>query len=544
MTQPRRKDEPERLSALLPDYHGESSLESAILGAFAYLGLLLLLAASLPPGMPDPALWGTMASIGLVALWRWSWGALHLLRALIYRWRVFPAIRRKARSAPRPPALYVLVTSYRMSVEANAAVYGSLFDEVAAYGAPSFIVACITDPADARIIGALFDARRNMPSGCSLRFITQDGTGKRSAMAEALAAIAEHYPLPDAQIVLMDGDTVLGHGALRDSCAILACQPDLGAITTSNTALVKGHAATREWYRVRLTHRDCLMASMSLSRKLLVLTGRFSVFRAAAATTPDFILAVERDSLDHPRHGRITMLTGDDKSTWFCLMRHGWAMLYVPDVLVFNLEELPGRGFLRSSVALMARWYGNMARNNGRALALGPRRCGLFTWFCLLDQRLSPWTGIVSLTAMLFAAVLRTPAALQYYLIWVLLTRGLICAVYALVTRRFHPLFPMLLYYNQLVGAWVKIYAFFHQNRQKWNRQAVSANRRTRHERRDRLMSDLLMAASVVVFAAGVGFATGALVLPGHRAPAVGLAALLQGPERAVQIVKSANSAD
>lgn len=509
----------------------------------AYVGLLLFLLATLPHGMPNPALWGTMASVGLIALWRWSWGALHLLRALIYRWLVFPGIRRKARSAPRPSALYIVVTSYRMPVEANIAVYASLFDEVAAYGVPIFAVACITDPADARVIGPLFDGREDLPPGCTLHFITQDGTGKRSAMAEALEAIARQYPMPDAQVVLMDGDTVLGRNALRDTCAVLASQPDVGAVTTSNTALVKGHAATREWYRVRLTHRACLMASMSLSRKLLVLTGRFSVFRATAAATHDFILAVERDSIDHPRHGRINMLTGDDKSTWFCLMRHGWDMLYVPDVAVFNLEELPGKGgFLRSSVALMARWYGNMARNNGRGLRLGPSRCGLFTWVCLLDQRLSPWTGIVSLTAMLFAAVLRDPAALQYYLIWVLLTRGLICAVYALVTRDFHPLFPLLLYYNQLVGAWVKIYAFFHQNRQKWNRQALAAGGISRRERRDNLASNLMMAACIGLFAIGVGLATGALKPHGHTAPLVGIMALLQG--RPSHMVKPPNSAD
>ena len=536
-----RKPKPERLSRLLPAYLGDSPIIAAVFGAICYLGILLILVATLPAGMPDPYICGAVASVGIVSIWRWGWGTLHLIRALIYRWIVFPKIRLKAGQAPRPTALYVLVTSYRMLPAANIAVFASLFDEIATLGSPAFVVACITDPADAQIIGSLFDRRLDLPPGSALHFITQTGTGKRSAMVEALEAIALQHPMPDAQVVLMDGDTVLGANSLRDSCAVLASQPRVGAVTTSNLALVKGHSVTREWYRLRLTHRDCLMASMSLSRKLLVLTGRFSIFRVSVAMAPDFILAIERNSIDHPRLGRITMLTGDDKSTWFSVLRHGWDMLYVPDVAVYNLEELPSASFLRSSVALMARWYGNMARNNGRALRLGPRRCGTFTWICLLDQRLSPWTSIVGVTTMLIAALLRDPTAVQYYLIWVLLTRGLICVAYSLVTGHFHPIFPLVLYYNQFVGSWVKIYAFFHPNRQKWNRQAVKSGA-SAEERRTQLISDLMMVTVVAAFMVSVGLVTGLFSPTARSVPVVGAMALFQRSAPPVQIVKSANS--
>ncbi len=201
----------------------------------------------------------------------------------------------------------------------------------------------------------------------------------------------------------MDGDTLLSEGSLARSCAILTSEPRVGAVTTDNVPLVSGSAFTREWYRVRMAHRDSLMASMSLSRKLLVLTGRFSVFKAEIAVTNSFINAVRQDFVDHGRLGRIRMVTGDDKSTWFETLRKGWDMLYVPDVVVHPVEELPAGGFFSASTALMVRWYGNMVRNNGRALGLGPGRCGWFPWLCLADQRYSMWTSLIGPSTALIA---------------------------------------------------------------------------------------------------------------------------------------------
>jgi hypothetical protein len=43
----------------------------------------------------------------------------------------------------------------------------------------------------------------------------------------------------------------------------------------------------------------------------------------------------------------------------------------------------------------MRRWFGNMLRASGRAIALGPRQVGLFAWWCLIDQRISMWTPLL-----------------------------------------------------------------------------------------------------------------------------------------------------
>src|SRR3546814_17461187 len=110
-----------------------------------------------------------------------------------------------------------------------------------------------------------------------------------------------------------------------------------------------------------------------------------TLFRSC--TRPDFIQLVERDQLEHRRFGTITFLSGDDKSTWYWLLKNNWAMRYLPDVMAYGFEELPDRNrFFASTVGLMRRWFGNMFRTSGRAIALGPRSMGLFTWWCKIGR--------------------------------------------------------------------------------------------------------------------------------------------------------------
>ena len=496
-------------------------------GALIYANVILMLLAVLPPGLPTVRPSATILVFGTVGLWRWSWAGLHLLRALIYKRIVFPGFRRAAARAPRPANLYVLITSYRMAPELNAAVYARLLDEIAVYGVPAFIVACVTDPADATVIAHVIERRHDLPEGTALHVAMQAGTGKRPAMANALRAIMQRRPPPGSQVVLMDGDTLLGHGALAKTCAVLAAMPHIGAVTTDNIPLVRGHAITREWYRVRMAHRDSLMASISLSRKLLVLTGRFSVFRGDIAASAPFVQAIEQDVVDHPRLGRIEMVTGDDKSTWFTVLQQGWDMLYVPDVLVHPVEELPHGGFFKATTALMLRWYGNMARNNGRALALGPGRCRWFLWLCLLDQRLSMWTSLVGPTAAVALSMQHGYVCIIYYLLWVLVTRGAVCLIYFVTTGRFHPLFPIILYYNQVVGAWIKIYMMFHPDRQKWTRQAMKRKDGAGSGGFGQRVSTPYMAATIGAFALGTALFIGALRDTQRLVPSPGVAALL-----------------
>ncbi len=522
---------------LLPAHTARSGKTAALVGWLVYAALLGLLLALLPPGLPRPKASPTILALGVIGTWRWSWGALHLCRSLIYKRLVFPRIRRQADGAPKPPAVYVLVTSYRMSPMLNAAVYGRLFAELEAFAVPAVIVACVTDHADAAIIQGRF-ARRTFVEGTRLDIIAQRGRGKRDAMAEALSLIASLHPVPGSQVVLMDGDTLLSEGSLARSCAVLASAPRVGAITTDNVPLVSGSAFTREWYRVRMAHRDSLMASMSLSRKLLVLTGRFSLFKAEIAVSNGFINAVRQDSVDHGRLGRIRMVTGDDKSTWFETLRHGWDMLYVPDVVVHPVEELPAGGFFSASTALMVRWYGNMVRNNGRALRLGPARCGWFPWLCLVDQRFSMWTSLIGPSTALILALTRNVSFLIAYLIWVLLSRAVVCGLYWVATGRFHPLFIVTLYYNQVIGAAIKIFAFYHPDRQRWTRQTL-ATRNAAPQSFGAWLSTPLMTVTIGVFVLVASVLAGTLDVGQRMVRPSGLTGALLSPLRPIHVVRS-----
>src|SRR3546814_11999816 len=92
-------------------------------------------------------------------------------------------------------------------------------------------------------------------------------------------------------------------------------------------------------------------------------------------------------------------------------------MRYRPDLSAYGFEELPDRNrFFASTVGLMRRWFGNMFRTSGRAIALGPRRMGLFTWWCIVDQRLSIWTTLIGPTVAIDMTLLVRPTICMVYL--------------------------------------------------------------------------------------------------------------------------------
>ena len=374
------------------------------------------------------------------------------------------------------PHVYFLVTSYRIDAEVSAAVYRSIIEEAMRYGVPATIIAAVTDAADEGLLDGLF-SRLAPPPDVSLVLMRQAGTGKRDAMAGILRAIARRAPPPGSVVVFMDGDTLIPAHALRRCIPFFRLMPDLGAMSTDTRAFVEGSNWAKEWYDLRFAQRHLLMCSLSLSRRILVLTGRLSIFRAEIVTEQGFIENVETDSLRHWRFGRLKFLTGDDKSNWFWLLRNRWAMLYIPDVQIRTCENLTDTSFFDISTQLMRRWYGNMLRNNGRAIALGPRAMPTFFWWCLVDQRVSIWTTLTGPTYAILVSIFFVPGFVLVYLLWVMVTRLVQALVLVWVRGRFSPYFPLLLYYTQMVGSVIKVYVFFRLDRQNWTRQGIRAVR-------------------------------------------------------------------
>ena len=464
------------------------------------------------------------STVGLIAVWRYSWMMLHFVRAYIFLKFRYPMMRfaaDEAGSKARVEHVYAIVMSYKVDPVEFHAVYSSLIQNAMDYGVPTTIVASVTSHRDRHLMKQIWE---ELGSPQNIEIVTQFqlGDGKRSAMAMALRVISRRAPSLNSVTVFMDGDIILEPGALRRTIPFFMSEPDIGAITTNNDSVVSGDHITREWYTLRYAQRHVLMASMALSRRLLVLTGRYSVFRTQYATDPEFIKVLDDDNISHWRFGKFKFVSGDDKSTWYYCMQRGVKMMYLPDVKAYGLEELPDPDrFFLSSKGLMIRWFGNMMRTSGRAIALGPKKSGFFTWWALVDQRLSMWTSLVGpLLAILFSIVI-SPIYLLFYLVWIAVTRLLFSLVFGLSYKRFSFLWPLLLYYNQFYGALLKIYMSFRLNTQGWNRQKVAGRKQINTW--EVYSTITLHATALLTFALLMSIVSGQFALPNTTALAVAL---------------------
>jgi glycosyltransferase Alg8 len=491
------------------EHRGRSPRGEAVLLGAGWAALLAALISLLPERVLTAGDAAFLATLGALGIWRWAWAGLHLLRAWAYTRRIFPMIRARAEAdaALRGRHVAVVILSWKMGDAMNAAVYGNLFRDILDNGGGGTVVAAVSSPQDMALIAHVL--RRLDPAGTiRLAFTLQDGSGKRAAMADALARLRELGVPPDCPGILMDGDTLVAPGLIRACAPILLHQPRVGALTVDNVPLVAGSTLAREWYRLRMAQRQVMMASMAVSGRVLVLTGRWSMFRSQILTDPNFAANLLEDVIHHPRLGRIAMLTGDDKSTWRWVVEHGWEVTYVPDRVIHCLEALPGKGFLTDTINLQRRWFGNMVRGGIKALALGRQRLGGFTWLALWDQRVSSWTPLIGLLFFAIAGLVHDPVFLLVFAVWIGLTRTLHSALVGLVAGRWHPLFAPLTYYGQIVGAAIKVFVWFNPNVQKWTRQKTGGAGADAAAR-PRADSLLLMTAAVLVFAAAVAWASG-----------------------------------
>lgn len=451
----------------------------ALPGWLLYIGALAALAVTLPSGAfhsEHASFWFTL---GVIGIWRYSLGAVHFLRGMYFLRVVFPRARRHADalgSGADPSHIYLLVTSFRIDPSTTAAVYRAAIREAAASRVPATIVASIVEMADEQLIKLLWDTTAP-PSHVRLRIVRIPGTGKRDALAQGFRAISRDAPAEDALVAVIDGDTVLDPGVIDRTAPFFKIDPKLGALTTNEFCEVRGSGVMREWHRLRFAQRHLNMCSMALSRRVLTLTGRMSVFRAGIVTSAAFIRDIQEDALDHWRLGYFRFLTGDDKSSWYSLMRLGWDTWYVPDASITTVEHPPHRSFTRASRQLMFRWYGNSLRQNSRATRLGTRRLGAFTMYVLWDQRISMWTSLLGLSVALLSALLHGPALLHAYALWIGSSRFVLTLLLAAGGHRIGASFPLLLYYNQIVGSLMKINVMFHLDRQSWTRQKTTLSR-------------------------------------------------------------------
>lgn len=444
---------------------------------FAYFAVIALLGLTVPATfLGDPsAAHHAIIVVGTLGAWRYSWAVLNFSRATIFKRFVYP--RRKARAFKAYAAsgvrshAYFMVTSYMVDQDTTLMVYRRLFRAAANAPAGATIVSSVVDGADERLIREIYNSMQIDMSSVTLKMDRIASKGKRDAMERALTILATFAPTPHDIMIFVDGDTVVPFDVVEQAAPWFHDQ-NVGALTTHEEAIIEEQNLFKDWFDLRFHQRQVMMCSMGLSKHVLTLTGRMSIFRANLATHPGLVNGVGRDYLDHWRLGRVNFLTGDDKSTWFWLLKNKYQMLYLPDMVSRSVETQPRATFFDSAKTLMVRWFGNMMRTNGRAIRLGPGPMGFFTWWSILDQRVSMFTTLVGPLSVLVTAIFATPAVIPLYIGWVLATRYVFCAFIAIFNGVSFPVTqPPILYFSQIVGAAIKTFVLFRLDKQKWTRQ-------------------------------------------------------------------------
>lgn len=283
----------------------------------------------------------------------------------------------------------------------------------------------------------------NPPDHVRLKLVRIKGTGKRDGLVAGFHAISNSLVnLEKSVVAVIDGDSILTPGTLEKCYRLFHLYPRLGALTTDEICSLDGEGRFtglyRRWYNLRLPCGRCYMSSMGLSRRVLTLTGRISMFRGNIVGDPKFIDRIKFDYIDHWRLGRFLFLTGDDKSSWYHVLKEGWEMFYIPDVVVKTIETPPHDNFFAGARMLMQHWFGNMLRTNVRARKVPINKSGFFTLWNLIDQRVSMWTSLFGFVGVILSSIVAGPwMIIMAFITWILFMRYIMTLLLAMFHRDF-----------------------------------------------------------------------------------------------------------
>lgn len=449
----------------------KAALDSFIRPALFYSSLSALILYLSSPYLHEVSSEAVL-SIALIGLWRYGLMILNYLRAAWYAYIVYPRYLKRIEAMPYheryPDHLFFIIPSYKEEAWVSAEVFQSLLADINTLPCKATLIVSTGSDLDDSVIRNIYDSHPNK-EGIRLVFQRQH-RGKRIAMGHALRVLARALEREHEQsiTVFMDGDSYLPLGTLARALPFFAIEKGVGAVTTNELAYIASDSRWyKEWFDLKFAQRHILFQSQSLSKRVLTLTGRFSIFRTEAIITEDFISMIENDIIVDPSYGKFRFLMGDDKSSWYNLMKNGWEMLYLPDVLVYSLESRDG-GFLEVSKSLPYRWYGNTLRNNRRARALKGQP--LFIRYLFWDQLALMWTSLVGIGAAIFLTLFVNVIYLPLYLSWIFFIRVIQMAIFAFSGHRVSMRTLPLMLYSQWVGSYIKIKAFFHLSDQKWSK--------------------------------------------------------------------------
>ena len=437
----------------------------AVYFAICFCGLI-----ALPNSIWDPDIAEITYVIGILGMWRYCWWLAHGVRARIFGNVVYPRMAERAAAiwdaGWRPRHMHFMMTTFREHRDITEAVVRGICSQIRDAGIPGTIWLGSGDRFDEDIIEQQLELVA-ADLDVTLHIVRQIVPGKRMAIATVLRAMSRGGIDKDDLVIFMDGDFVIGPGALRKCLPLFAADPELKALTTDEAAIVRGPKWMQSILDMRFAQRRLAMQSHALSGRVLTLTGRMSIFRGDDVVDNEFIRLLEADYLNNWLWGRFRFLSGDDKSTWYCLLKRGGRMTFVPDAIGYTIEVIKGSPY-RRMVENYRRWSGNMLRNGARAIALGPRAMPFFIWWCIVDQRIAMWTMLVSPMLAVAAGLINGLNYLIAYALYLAISRMMLSLLLFSYARRIDLTFPFLLFANQVVNASVKVYILWRLAKQKW----------------------------------------------------------------------------
>lgn len=404
--------------------------------------------------------------LGVVGIWRHSWGLINFFRATYFI--------RSSRDAAKPIAvghysLSIIFPVYDQTEGQLRAVAAGIVNSVLMVSGRVLIVCAYRDEAQKKMLSELIENETTV----MMHFVRQRGMGKREALADTLNIVKASIPNgPKEFVLLMDGDTILTPEAILRSIGEMQKNAQTGAICVNEVPLVKGTKLFVAWRWLRSIQRNQIMSSFALSRRVLVLTGRFAMYRSDILLRPEFINRIRKDYIIH-KDTYISLLTGDDKTTWLEVLRRGFDVCYLPDVFIYPIEEQKEEdSFVKETIALTTRYSGNMARANLHPDAWRGAAGKLHFKYGLLDQRVSMWTSLLTPVVLVVLILFDDFDIFILFLTYTLIIKNIQAIAWS--KSDYNPVFPYLIFYNQVMGSLVKIFTFAFLHRQKWNNQKIS----------------------------------------------------------------------
>lgn len=451
-----------------------------------YIVIVILYGLALPRELFDPYQRKLIFILSFIAIYRYGWFILNNIRAYRYKKYKFQKVRKREQQSGSeidPSHLFLLVTSFRISESVTIKVYRDAIKDAIETGYDVTLIASIVEMADERLIRKIF-LHLDPPENIKLVITRIKGTGKRDALAAGYRVVAnsKNIDLEKSIVAVIDGDSIVTPGTFKKCSRLFGLDPKLGGLTTDEDSMLLNPPETiheyiyLHWYRYRFAQRNISMSSVALSDRVLTLTGRMSMIRANIVAKVAFVDGVQSDSITHWRLGTFPFLTGDDKSSLYQVMKDGWHLTYVPDVMVYTVDELVDDNFVYGSLELMTRWFGNQYRTNLKQLQTRNIRkiIGNFPWYAIYDQRITKWMTPYGFLIAVLGSIHWGLYIIFAYFWWVLFSRLMMVFAYRLSRKNIHPLWPLFAFYNQLVGSFVKIYIWEHLYKQGWSRQKTT----------------------------------------------------------------------